>query len=73
MKVQLKNTINDNILMKSIFSYLITSEYFAISDNDNLPGHIDTHLPLQLEEVFGTAIVHIDQVTLKKRKTDEDF
>lgn len=28
------------------FSYLIASEYFSISDNDNLPCHIDAHLPL---------------------------
>lgn len=52
-----------NILKR--FSYLITSEYFSISDNDNLPSGIDAHLPLQLRKVFCATVVHIHQVPLE--------
>lgn len=32
--------------VKAVFSYLITSEYFPVSDDDNPASDIDAHLPL---------------------------
>lgn len=39
--------MNQNLpLVKAVFSYLITSEYFPVSDDDNPASDIDAHLPL---------------------------
>lgn len=39
--------INQNLPpVKAVFSYLITSEYFPVSDDDNPASDIDAHLPL---------------------------
>jgi len=46
------------------FFYLISSENFPISGNQNLPRAIDFHVPLQFKEVFSSCIVNIHQVTL---------
>lgn len=54
-------------LAEAVFSYLITSEYFPVSDDDDPAGGVDAHLPLQQEEVLRAAVVHIDQVPLERR------
>lgn len=46
--------------------YLVASEYFPISDDDDLPGYIYSHLSLQLEKVFCPTIVHVDQIPLQR-------
>lgn len=43
--VQLKMNQN-HPPVKAVFSYLITSEYFPVSDDDNPASDIDAHLPL---------------------------
>lgn len=33
-------------LIRAVFSYLIPSEYFPVSDDDDLAADVDAHLPL---------------------------
>lgn len=52
---------------KTGLSYLITSEYFPVSDNDDFPCDVDAHVSLQLEEVLGATVVHVHQLPLGEK------
>lgn len=54
-------------IIEMLPTYFVSSEYFPVSGNDNLPCAVNSHLPFQFEKVFSTAIIYIHQICLFKR------